>query len=530
MVLRIVVGRLLSHRIRRIADDDLYGRSSLLLRPVRIFGQLREGATELSTLAKLECVRKADAGEGLVAALLSASRMVSVLNINGRNVVGEQDDFVCVQLPLVLAWQGVGIYQPALYHADNECARTGKRVKNVHVLIRQRAPKSCLQEIGHALVDEIHHLHGRVHDTQTFYSEREGRPEKLVVELKDGPLPFSRCGEICHTEFDGLVEAGENSCILLEGLFFQQVDHLLQSLRDRIALHKGVVFEQGLEDRFGDHVLGKHLDELVSVHRRIDVLAQVSQHLVEGLLVRAICGYQFAYPCNVQLGNLGDILRPLLQVALVANLLHHAGIDGFLQALEIGQLQLRQSLARTVATTRAFSSAYSANDNPVASRLVHVEPVDDSLEAVVVRTQGVENSPDNLVALVVVQGFFRLDGRRHEDRNDDVAKLLAGCRAHDTPHGLYHIYLRVSGREKQNRIQRRYVHAFGQAAGIGEDAALVAFGRRSVQPGQFFIANRCRHGAIDMLGRNIDNLGTFIIRQAAIVVVLEAVEDAGNVL
>lgn len=88
-------------------------------------------------LTQLEGVRKADAGEGLIAALLAAGLMVGILDVDGGYVVGKQDDFVCVQFPLVLAGQGLCIYQPALYHADNECARACEGIQDVHVLVRQ---------------------------------------------------------------------------------------------------------------------------------------------------------------------------------------------------------------------------------------------------------------------------------------------------------------------------------------------------------------------------------------------------------
>ena len=105
---------------------------------------------------------------------------------------------------------------------------------------------------------------------------------------------------------------------------------------------------------------------------------------------------------------------------------------------------------------------------PVRSSLV-----DHGIEAVVVGAQGLEDLPDDFVNLVVVEGFVRLHARGDDDGQDDVAAffLPSGAFAHDAADGLDDIDLGIARSEEEHGIERRDIHAFGEAADVAEDAA-----------------------------------------------------------
>src|SRR5699024_4129715 len=104
---------------------------------------------------------------------------------------------------------------------------------------------------------------------------------------------------------------------------------------------------------------------------------------------------------------------------------------------------------------------------------VEGDGVDHRVEAFVVGAQGVEDLPHGLEPLVVCQGLGGWGVSGDGDGKDDVAVVLAGGFAHDAADGLDDVDYGVAGVKEQHRIQRGDVNAFGQAAGIGQDATLV---------------------------------------------------------
>ena len=82
-------------------------------------------------------------------------------------------------------------------------------------------------------------------------------------------------------------------------------------------------------------------------------------------------------------------------------------------------------------------AAADADDLDVVGRvLVQLDLVDRGVEAVVVGAQGLEDLPDDLVPLVVLQGFFGGHVGGDADGQDDVAVRLAFGPAHDPADGL----------------------------------------------------------------------------------------------
>src|SRR5690606_3658386 len=127
-----------------------------------------------------------------------------------------------------------------------------------------------------------------------------------------------------------------------------------------------------------------------------------------------------------------------------------------------------------------------------------VQRRDHRIDAVVARTKGLKDLPDDLVHLVVVQRFVRRHPCRDYDGQHDVTEVLAGRLAHHAPDRLDDVHLRVARREEEHRIKSWYVHAFTEAAYVAQDAAGVGR-RRRLEPGELGFLFAGVHPAIDVL-------------------------------
>ena len=258
--------------------------------------------------------------------------------------------------------------------------------------------------------------------------------KNFVVQLHDDALPGFGIVEAGNAHFDGLVKARKHDRILFQRLRFQQIKHALQGAGNGIVLYKGIILEQGFKDRLCDQVLGQHFHHLAGRDGGIDVLAQPGQEVVKGGLVRAGNGNQTVDALHIALSNCGNVRRPLFPVAFVADLLHHAGINGPLQLLKMrqGQRKLRccaASLAcrgHSAFLLRCVFVANAADQYRTAVlwlAVIQFQFVDHGTESVIMRPQGIEDCPDNGKALVVVERFFRRHIGRNEDGNNDVAEF-----------------------------------------------------------------------------------------------------------
>lgn len=90
--------------------------------------------------------------------------------------------------------------------------------------------------------------------------------------------------------------------------------------------------------------------------------------------------------------------------------------------------------------------------------------------------QRLKDLPDDLEALIIGQGLLRRHPGGHGDGQNDVAVVLTRCQAHHPADGLDDIDHRVTGLEEEHGVQARDVHAFGQAAGVGQDAGTARAG------------------------------------------------------
>ena len=141
--------------------------------------------------------------------------------------------------------------------------------------------------------------------------------------------------------------------------------------------------------------------------------------------------------------------------------------------------------------------------DPVRDVLAQRRLVDGAVKAFVMGPQCVQDLPDDAVALIVLERDLGLHPRGHADRKDDVTHLLALGTTHDAPDGLDHVDQGFAWVKEHDCVEGRHVDAFGQAAGIGEDARGIALGI-GFEPVQKLVAGLGVEGAIDMLDLDVE--------------------------
>ena len=177
----VVIGGLLPHRVGRIADDDLNLLFQLRRGPL-VVGHEHALIQRVPVLGHLEGVGQDDSVEGRVTGLrgirgitvirdgqrrvVAHEVAVGDLDIRRRDVVGQQQNLVGVQLAGVLARQVCLADETRLQEPDDEGPRPGEGVEHMHALIGYTASQVGAGQPVHAAQNEVDDLYRRVDDPQ----------------------------------------------------------------------------------------------------------------------------------------------------------------------------------------------------------------------------------------------------------------------------------------------------------------------------------------------------------------------------
>ena len=204
--------------------------------------------------------------------------------------------------------------------------------------------------------------------------------------------------------------------------------------------------EHGLRER----VLHEHVGGLVLGDGGVQVLAERGQELHELVALRAWGGDDGLETLGVAGGDLRDLLRPERQVAARADLLDHLGVDLRPEVeLVLGGGRRGRRPSR-IAGAVAFAD--DIDDDLSALALVELDLVDFGVKVVVMRAKRVQDRPDDVVDVGIVERLFRRHLRRDDDGDDDVAVFLAGGAAHHASDGLDDVHLAVAGGKEQHGV------------------------------------------------------------------------------
>ena len=268
---------------------------------------------QIVLLVHLEGIRQAQASKWNVITFPEA--MESGLNVNGRNVVGQQDNFVGVNLVTIFVFQLFRGHQAKLHQAGDERPRSGERVDDVNVFIPDALIKLLPQNIIHRTDNKIHHLHRGVDNPQPLGNTRESPLEEFVVQPHDQLLFGKRIGQPQGTAFNIVIEPVQGFCFLIEMAGFQYIQHALHRDRHLIAFHKFPALEQGFKYRTGNQMLRQHLNHVFFGHAAVQIITQFCQKLIKlpsGRTMRIIQCHTQA--CHVPPGNSLNVLRPVFPV------------------------------------------------------------------------------------------------------------------------------------------------------------------------------------------------------------------------
>lgn len=233
----------------------------------------------------------------------------------------------------------------ALDEAGDERPRARERVEDVDALAAERLSELRLEDVLHAVEDEVDDLHRRVHDAQALGHLGERVAEELVVQLDDDLLLALRALDALRAQLHRIVEARERVGFLLEAVLLEQLEDVLHRHRDRVLGRERVTREQRLEDRLGHEVLREHLDHLVVRDAVVQVVSQFIGKARERLALPRVRRVLEDAPdaIDVRARDLRDVLGPVLPVVPVAHLLNQLRVDG---ALHLADLELELPLLR----------------------------------------------------------------------------------------------------------------------------------------------------------------------------------------
>ena len=208
----------------------------------------------------------------------------------------------------------------------------------------------------------------------------------------------------------------------------------------------------------GDDVLGQHFNRFLTGHGGIQVLVQTFDKFIKRLFVRSFFKDEPLDTCDVLFSDCRDILRPKFPITTGADLLHHAGVD---DALQLGELHREFKLngATLLLALRGFNDcpgvridifAFAAlrsqarnriDDYAIRLTLVEVDLVDFRVEPVIMRTESVENRPNNRKGITLIKRLLWAHVLGDDYGDDDIAVLFASRPTHHTTNRLNDIDL-----------------------------------------------------------------------------------------
>ena len=298
-------------------------------------------------------------------------------------------------------------------------------------MIGQAAPERVAGGLVGGVEDEVDDFDGGVDDAEGFGLFAEAQPEELFVELGDDLLFAVGGGDLGGADPHRGVEPFE-----LDGFGFQAgavegVDHGLHDAGDRVVGGEVVLGEQGVEDGFGDQMLGQHADRVLTADGVVEVVAQALDELLElrGHLGGG-AGEQGADAGDEGVGDVGDVGGPVFPVGAGADLVDDARHDRFLPFRQGEQRHLLRHPSTVIGRRASVPVGVAVvggavgegfvvvGDGPDVPAHQHVaafagfldvaagvegDGVDHRVEPVVVGAQGVEDLPDHLETGVVRQ-------------------------------------------------------------------------------------------------------------------------------
>ena len=187
-VLVVIVGGALTDGIGRIADDNFNAGISLLVDALGIFPHdAFHIERDFAALVKLKSIGETNPLKRLITFGVD-DRIKRILDINGGNVIGKQNDFVGVEFAKIFAKKVARLNQAALNQPRNKSSCACERIQDVNIFTGERAIKIFLKDGVNGAQDKIDDFNGGINDTEPLDGFGHRHFKKFVVKLNDNFL------------------------------------------------------------------------------------------------------------------------------------------------------------------------------------------------------------------------------------------------------------------------------------------------------------------------------------------------------
>ncbi len=179
-------------------------------------------------LIQSEGVCQADTFERLISAVHQVGERR--LDVDRRNVIGQQDDFVGVKFVPELMEHLLLRNQATLKQTGDECPCPCEGVHDVDALASQGLAKLAFQHVIDGADNEVHDFQRCVDNAEAFFQARESLLEKAIIEFLDDLLPtigriYAR-GAFPHIG----IEVFQRVCFLVQAVLVQRIQNGLHGL------------------------------------------------------------------------------------------------------------------------------------------------------------------------------------------------------------------------------------------------------------------------------------------------------------
>ena len=199
--------------IRRVTNDHIDGRILLPLNGGVVFAENVE-VRNIAVFVDLECIGKRDIHKRHVVwnrftvALRGflTQGVISGLDIDGGDVVGQQHDFCGKKLVGIFACHIFWFDEPRLQQAHHERRGPGEGVKDTHAFIAEPFAKVLAGDLIGSTQDKVHDFHRGVDNAQGFCLFLESLTEEALIQILNHLLLTRSRGHLRSTNAHGLVE------------------------------------------------------------------------------------------------------------------------------------------------------------------------------------------------------------------------------------------------------------------------------------------------------------------------------------
>ena len=196
--------------------------------------------------------------------------MVHLLDVDRRDVVGEQHELVREDLAGVLAFQGFRRDDAQLQQARHERARPREGLDDGHARIPQALAECRAHRVVCAADDEVDDFDGREDDAQALTHARERLREEAIIE-RTHDLLLARQGvhgldALDHRPVEGIQLA---ALVLEHRVRRQHLHNRVHRAAHRVLLRERMIREHRVKEWGRQDVLGEHLHRRLVVHGRV---------------------------------------------------------------------------------------------------------------------------------------------------------------------------------------------------------------------------------------------------------------------